>query len=192
MWRAARAAELAIQRLLGWRARQLAEVWRDLRRLSREGPPDEARLRELARFWFHGGWDTSAALSAVAEGKCRCIRLVVQPDGDVLLCLPADFGSVADDQSRADAFMSDVNRQLASMRRSLSVNWGALVSLATEIVSLAGGMAGAVHGALTTQRLVMIIWLAGSGLLPIAGRFVGRRLLAAVSRIALKRLRAFL
>lgn len=179
-----------MQRVLGWRARQLAEGWDDLRRLYRDGPPSELQLRELAQFWFHGGWDTTAALATAAEAKPRNMRLVVQPDGDVLLCLPTDFGSVADDGSRASAFISDANRQLAAMRRSLSVNWAALASLGTEIVSVVTGVGGALHGALAEQQMRLVIWLVGPAFIPVLGRLLAKRLVVVLSRIALNRLRA--
>jgi hypothetical protein len=185
MWRAVRAVGMAIRQMLGWRARQLRESWRDLRRLYREGPPTEAQRRALARFWFHGGWDAVATLATAADGTPRCIRLVVQPDGDVLLWLPRDFGNVADDCVQAGGFLSDANRQLAAMRRSLSVNWGALGSLGSEIIGVLAGAGGALHGVFTAERLPAMIWLVGSVFVPTVGCFAAKRLVAVLSRIAL-------
>lgn len=180
---------------LAWRATVLLSTWRWAWRRPVSRRQWHAAMQDLAQLWLHGGLDYSVLLTPRADGTQRSVRLVVQPDGDVLLYLPSDFGAHSDDTQRMAEFMSVSNQKLAAMRHCLPANWPALASLGIEAAFLGGGVGSAWNAAVDVSAAPDVLWplarLAGSVLLPVLGSYCGAWIAPVLARLARHRLHAY-
>jgi len=127
----------------------------------------ERRVREAARaqwrtMWSWGGVAFEAELAAL-DGVPRLARLTLQPDGDVLLCLPRGFGDAADDAARLASLLADVPEQLRAM-------WLAAQAGPLGVALVLGEAAMAVGAVAVPLReaAVLLEWALSGGAFPLA------------------------
>jgi hypothetical protein len=112
-----------------WRVRIVAEGLSRLRgkRPSGEGGPS------FAEFWTNGGLAVREVLAPI---KCcpRELRLLVQPDGDVVIFAPSDFGRHAGDDPGRRKLLQKARKEMAAIVRN---GFGAWVGLAYVLIEAA-------------------------------------------------------
>jgi len=184
-----------LRHALEWRVGVLLSTWRWVRRRPVSSGQFQSVMRDLAQLWLHGGWDYSVLLTPRADGTQRGVRLVVQPDGDVLLYLPPDFGAQSNDTQGMAEFMSVSNQKLAAMRHCLPANWPGLASLGIETVFLGGGASSAWNAVVAGVAAPEVLWplarLVGSVLLPVLGSYCGAWIARILARVVRNRLHTY-
>ena len=111
---------------------------------SWRGKSAAGELPPSLHFWADGGLALTEALPRRSADP-SLIRLVVQPDGDVLLLLPSDFGSEATDDDAARTLFRRARRELASVTRGPLPTAIARIFLIVDALLIVGGGLPLIH-----------------------------------------------
>lgn len=150
---------------------------------------EKASLGEMVAFWRQGGLRLVQPLAPRGEAAATA-SLLIQPDGDVVLSVPSDFGV---DPGDLDAGRALVGSGAAAIRRIARNGYGQVSrSLARMIDVGGGGLVLAMWGGMAAAEAAISTLVVGAALtlLAAAGRLVfGHLLMPRLQRMAFERLR---
>lgn len=99
---------------------------REVFAFRRTDPAVRIRLRQMRT---DAGLLQTCMLSPTPTRPRRAARLLVQPDGDVMLFLPPDFGVQAEDARLVTRLHDTVAAELRTLHNALPYNWVALITV---------------------------------------------------------------
>jgi hypothetical protein len=121
------------------RVEVLAQARRGERRRRAGAPPSASDRARLAQLIFEGGVVFRVPTGGLTPtGEERGVSLAVQPDGDMLLSLPHDFGDQPGDEAAGARLLADARQGLAAMWRALPGSWVGVAYVAVEAAATAG------------------------------------------------------
>jgi hypothetical protein len=153
--------------------RTLAQTWRvrivieELSRLRGKRPSGGAGP-SFAEFWTNGGLAVREDLAPIKSCP-RELRLLVQPDGDVVVFAPRDFGRHAGDDPGRRALLQKARKEMAQVVRNGFGAWVGLAYVLIEaiVVLLSSGNAlAAIERTLASADITMLYGLIWSAIGP--------------------------